>query len=66
LDASATLLSVAIGHVVSLSNEIDEVGVLAHHFEALYGIELCNLLVSLEAVGPRYGKGIASILAGKA
>jgi hypothetical protein len=41
-------------------------GVLAPNFEALFGKELCDLLVSLEAANPGYGKEIACVLAGKA
>jgi hypothetical protein len=40
LDASATLLSVDIGHVVSLSDEIIEIGMLAPNFEVLFAKEL--------------------------
>jgi hypothetical protein len=63
LDASATLL---IGHVVSLSNEVVEAGVLTPTSEALFAKELSDLLVSLEAVSPGYGMEIASVLAGTA
>jgi hypothetical protein len=41
-------------------------GVLEPNFEALFGKELCDLLVSLEAANPGYGKEIACVLAGKA
>jgi hypothetical protein len=61
LDASAIL---PIGHVVSLSNEVVDAGVLTPTSEALFGKELSNLLVSLEAVSPRYGIEIASVLTG--
>jgi hypothetical protein len=57
LDASATLVSVDIGNVVSLSDEIVVTGVLAPNSEAL---------VSLEAASPRYDMRIAYILAEKA
>jgi hypothetical protein len=40
--------------------------VLAHSSEALFGIELCGLLASLEAASPEYDKDIACVLAGKA
>jgi hypothetical protein len=63
LDASATL---PIGHVVSLSNEVVEAGVLTPTYEALFAKELSDLLISLEAVSPRYGMEIASVLAGTA
>jgi hypothetical protein len=39
---------------------------LAPNFEALFGKELCDLLVSLEAANPGYGKEIACVLAGNA
>jgi hypothetical protein len=38
---------------------------LAHSSEALFGIELCGFLASLEAAIPGYGKDIACVLAGK-
>jgi hypothetical protein len=66
LDASATLLFVSIGHVVSLSNEVDKAGVLAPNSKALVAKELSDLLVSLEAASPGYGMEIACVLAGKA
>jgi hypothetical protein len=61
LDASVTTV-----HVVSLSDGIDEAGVLAPNSEALFGKEICDLLVSLEAASPGYGKEIACVLAGDA
>jgi hypothetical protein len=45
---------------------VDNGGVLAPNSEALYGKEVCDLLVSLEAVNPGYGKEIACVLAGNA
>jgi hypothetical protein len=66
LDASDSLLSMDIGHVVSLSDEIVEIGVLAPNSEALFAKELSYVLVSLEAVSPGYGMEIACVLAGKA
>jgi hypothetical protein len=66
LDASATLSSVAIRHVVSLNDETVKKGVLAPNSEALFAKELSDLLVSLEAASPGYGMEIASVLAGKA
>jgi hypothetical protein len=45
---------------------VDTGGVLAPNSEALFGKELCDLLVSLEAANPGYGKEIACVLAGKA
>jgi hypothetical protein len=39
--------------------------VLAQSSEALFGTELCGLLVSLEATIPGYGKEIACVLAEK-
>jgi hypothetical protein len=56
----------SIGHVLSLSNEVDEAGVLAPNSEALFSKELSNLLVRLEAASPGYGMEIACVLAGKA
>jgi hypothetical protein len=55
-------LSAAIGHVVSRGDKVDEAGVVA----PLYGEDLCDLLVSLEAASPRYGKEIVCFFAGKA
>jgi hypothetical protein len=51
-----------MGQGVSLSDEVDELGVLAPNSEALLERkkDLCNLLVSLEATSLRYGKKIAS------
>jgi hypothetical protein len=66
LDASATLSSVAIGHVVSLNDETAKAGVLAPNSEALFAKELSDLLVSLKAASPGYGMEIACVLAGKA
>jgi hypothetical protein len=40
--------------------------VLPHNSEALFGLEICGLIASLEAVSPGYGKDIACVLAGKA
>jgi hypothetical protein len=45
---------------------VDTVGVLAPNSEALFGKELYDLLVSLEAANPGYGKEIACVLTGKA
>jgi hypothetical protein len=52
--------------MVSLSDEVHEVDVLAPNSEALFGKEICDLITSLEAVCPRYGKEITSVLSGKA
>jgi hypothetical protein len=65
LDSSDSLLSMDIGHVVSLSDEIAEIGVLSPNSEALFAKELSYLLVSLEAVSPGYGMELACVLAGK-
>jgi hypothetical protein len=65
-DASDTQSSVSTRHVVSLSNEVDEAGVLASNSDALFAKELSDLLISLETVSPGYGMEIASVLAGKA
>jgi hypothetical protein len=56
----------AIGHVVSLSDEIAEASVLVPSSEDLFSKELSDLLVSLEAASPGYSMEIASVLAGKA
>jgi hypothetical protein len=40
--------------------------VLEHSHEALFGKELCGLIVSLEVASPRYEKDTACVLAGKA
>jgi hypothetical protein len=45
---------------------VESGGVLAPNSEALFGKELCDLLVSLEAASPGYGMEIASVLARKA
>jgi hypothetical protein len=37
--------------------------VLAHSSDALFAIDICGLLASLEEDSPRYGKDIACILA---
>jgi hypothetical protein len=66
LDASATLSSMTIGHVVSLNDETAEAGVLAPNSEALFAKELSDLLVSLEAASPGYGMEIVCVSAGKA
>jgi hypothetical protein len=55
LDASATLSSMVIGHVVSLNDETAKAGVLAPNSEALFAKELSDLLVSLEVASRRYG-----------
>ena len=39
---------------------------LVPNSEALFGKEVCDLLVDLEAACPGYGKDIASVLAGTA
>jgi hypothetical protein len=57
---------VDIGHVVSLSGQIAETGVLAPNSEALFVKELSDLLVSLEAASPGYSIEIACVLAWKA
>lgn len=46
--------------------EVVEADVLAPNSEALFAKELCELLVSLEAASPGYGKEIACVLAGQA
>jgi hypothetical protein len=39
--------------------------VLSPNIEALFGKEFCNLLDSLEAASPGYGKEIACVLTGR-
>jgi hypothetical protein len=55
-DASGTLSAVASGNVVSLSDDVDEAGVLAPNSEALFGKEIYDLLISLEAASPGFSK----------
>ena len=62
LDTSVTLSPATIGHVVSLSDEVNKVDVLAPNPEDLFAKELCDLLVSLEVACPGYGKEIACLL----
>jgi hypothetical protein len=45
---------------------VDSGGVLAPNSEALFGKELCDLLVNLDTASPGYGMKIACVLAGKA
>jgi hypothetical protein len=66
VDSGALDASVTTANVVSLSDEIDKAGVLAPNSEALFGKEICNLLVSLEAASPGYGKELPCVLSGKA
>jgi hypothetical protein len=54
--SNAILSSVVVGHVVSLSGEVDETGVLALSFETL----------NLEAARSGYNKEIACFLVRKA
>lgn len=62
---------VPVGGVVATSesplvDEVDKTGVLTSNSETLFGKEICDLLVDLEAALPGYGKEIASVLAGTA
>jgi hypothetical protein len=66
LDAFATLSHVTSRPVVSLSDEVSEVDMIAPNFEDLFGKEICDFLVGLEAACPGYGKEIASVLTVKA
>jgi hypothetical protein len=62
-------VEVGMSSLPPASEELDFVytgGVLAPNSEALFGKELCDLLVSLEVANPGYGKEIACVLAGKA
>jgi hypothetical protein len=54
------------GPCQSLATLSSEAGVLAPNSEALFGKELCDLLVRLETASPEYGMEIASVLAGNA
>jgi hypothetical protein len=45
---------------------VDSGGVLAPNSEALFGKELCDLLVNLDTASLGYGMKIACVLAGKA
>jgi hypothetical protein len=45
---------------------VDSGGVLGPNYEALFGKELFDLLVSLEAASSGYGMDIAYVLTGKA
>jgi hypothetical protein len=66
VDSGGLDAPVTIAHVVYLREEIDKAGVLAPNSEALFGKEICNLLVSLEAASPGYGKELACVLSRKA
>ena len=51
----------------SLSDQaVGETNILAPNSESLFGKDICDLLVDLEAACPGYGKDIASVLAGTA
>ena len=50
----------------SLSDQVDDAAMLASNSKALFGKEICDLLVNLEAACPGYGKDIACVLAGTA
>ena len=63
MDSGALVASVTLS---SLGDQVDETVVMMSNSEALFGKELCDLLVDLEAVCPGYGKDIASILTGEA
>ena len=45
---------------------VDETTMLVPNSESLFGKEICDLLVDLEAACPGYGKDIACVLAGTA
>jgi hypothetical protein len=47
LDASVVLSPVTIWHLVSLSDEVNEVDVVAPNYDALLTKEVCDFLVSL-------------------
>jgi hypothetical protein len=48
--------------VVSLSDEVNEVGALASNSDHLFVKQLCELLGRLKAASPGYGKEIACVL----
>ena len=48
----------------SFSDHVDETALLAPNSEALFGKELCDLLVNLEAAYLGYGKDIACVVTG--
>ena len=50
----------------SLSDQVDETCVLVPNSEPLFGKEVCDLLVDLEAACPGYGMDIARVLVGTA
>ena len=50
----------------SLSDRIDDTTVLVPNSETLFGKQICDLLVNLEAACPGYGKDIACVLTGTA
>ena len=50
----------------SLSDRVEETVVVAPISEALFGKQICDLLVNLEAACPGYGKDIACVLTGTA
>jgi hypothetical protein len=54
------------GPCQSLATLSSEAGVLTPNSEALFGKELCDLLVRLETACPRYEMEIASVLTGNA
>jgi hypothetical protein len=54
------------GPCQSIATLSSEAAVLASNSEALFGKELCDLLVRLEAASPGYGMEIASVLTGNA
>ena len=65
LDATITHFPKTTRHVVSLSEEANEVSALARNFETLFAKELCDLLVSLETASPGYSMEIACVLTRK-
>jgi hypothetical protein len=65
LDATVTHFPMAIGPLVSLSDEVDGAGVLAPSSKALFAKEVFDLLVSLQMASPGAGVEIACLLTGK-
>jgi hypothetical protein len=62
LDLVAMQSHESMEQVVSLSDEVNEVGALASNSDHLFVKQLCELLGRLKAASPGYGKEIACVL----
>jgi hypothetical protein len=62
LDLVAMQSHESMEKVVSSNDEVNEVGALASNSDDLFVKELCELLGTLEAASPGYGKEIACVL----